>query len=83
MKSMQSNQSRKRPVNLTLNEKLVSQAKGMTGNLSGVVEQLLTDFVMKQNSARQEKARSAEVAAQAWNSFNERSGSFADEHSTL
>ena len=83
MKSMQSNQSRKRPVNLTLNEKLVSQAKGMTDNLSGVVEQLLTDFVMKQNSARQEKSRSAEVAAQAWNSFNERSGSFADEHSTL
>jgi antitoxin CcdA len=83
MKSMQSNQSRKRPVNLTLNEELVSQAKGMTDNLSGVVEQLLTDFVMKQNSARQEKARSAEVAAQAWNSFNERSGSFADEHSTL
>jgi antitoxin CcdA len=83
MKSMQSNQSRKRPVNLTLNEELVSQAKGMTDNLSGVVEQLLTDFVMKQNSARQEKARSAEVAAQAWNSFNERPGSFADEHSTL
>ena len=83
MKSMQSNQSRKRPVNLTLNEELVSQAKGMTDNLSGVVEQLLTDFVMKQNSARQEKAHSAEVAAQAWNSFNEHSGSFADEHSTL
>ena len=83
MKSMQSNQSRKRPVNLTLNEELVSQSKGMTDNLSGVVEQLLTDFVMKQNSARQEKARSAEVTAQAWNSFNERSDSFADEHSTL
>ena len=83
MKSMQSNQSRKRPVNLTLNEELVSQAKDMTDNLSGVVEQLLTDFVMKQNSARQEKARSAEVAAQVWNSFNKRTGSFADEHSTL
>ena len=83
MKSMQSNQSRKRPVNLTLNEELVSQAKGMTDNLSGVVEQLLTDFVMKQNSVRQEKARTAEFAAQAWNAFNERSGSFADEHSTL
>ena len=83
MKSMQSNQSRKRPVNLTLNENLVSQAKGMTDNLSGVVEQLLTDFVMKQNSVRQEKSRTAEVAAQAWNVFNEHSGSFADEHSTL
>lgn len=83
MKAMQSNQARKRPVNLTLNEELVSQAKGMTTNLSGVVEQLLTDYVMKQNNARQEKAQHAEVAAQTWNTFNERSGSFADEHSTL
>lgn len=83
MKKMQSSQSRKRPVNLTLNEELVSRAKGMTDNLSGVVEQLLTDFVMKQDSVRQEKARTAEVAAQAWNAFNERSGSFSDEHSTL
>lgn len=83
MKSMQSNQSRKRPVNLTLNEELVSQAKGMTDNLSGLVEQLLAGFVMEQNSARQEKARHAEAVTQAWNGYNERSGSFADEHSTL
>jgi len=83
MKLTQSNQARKRPVNLTLNEDLVSQAKGMTNNLSGVVEQLLAEYVAKQNNARQEKARHAEVAAQAWNVFNERSGSFADEHSTL
>ncbi|OGS94129.1 MAG: plasmid maintenance protein CcdB [Gallionellales bacterium RIFCSPLOWO2_02_FULL_57_47] len=83
MKSMQSNQARKRPVNLTLNEELVTQAKGMTNNLSGVVEQLLADYVMKQNNARQEKAHHADVAAKAWNTFNERSGSFADEHSTL
>jgi len=83
MKSMQNNQARKRPVNLTLNEDLVSQAKGMTNNLSGVVEQLLSDYVLKQNNARQEKLHNADVAAQAWNTFNERSGSFADEHSTL
>src|SRR4030065_47291 len=83
MKSMQSNQARKRPVNLTLNEDLVSQAKGMTPNLSGVVEQLLADYVMKQNNARQEKSYNADAAAQAWNTFNERFGSFADEHATL
>jgi len=81
MKSMQSNQARKRPVNLTLSEELVTQAKGMTSNLSGVVE--LADYVMKQNSARQEKLRNAEIAANAWNAFNDRSGSFADEYSTL
>jgi Post-segregation antitoxin CcdA len=34
--------ARKRPVNLTLNEDLVSQAKSMTDNLSGVVEALLS-----------------------------------------
>lgn len=83
MKSMQSTHARKRPVNLTLNEELVTQAKGMTNNLSGVVEQLLADYVTKQNHARQEKAHHAEVAAKAWDAFNERSGSFADEHATL
>ena len=83
MKSMQSNQARKRAVNLTLNEDLVLQAKGMTTNLSGVVEQLLADYVLKQHNARQEKCQNADVTAQGWNDFNERSGSFADEHSTL
>lgn len=83
MKPMQNNTARKRPVNLTLNEDLVSQAKGLTTNLSGVVEQLLADYVTKQNNARQAKAQSADKAAQTWNAFNESSGSFADERSTL
>lgn len=83
MKPMQSNQARKRAVNLTLNENLVSQAKGMTSNLSGVVEQLLADYVMKQNDAHQVKQSNADAAVQGWNAFNEQSGSFADEHSTL
>ncbi|MGA9665228.1 MAG: type II toxin-antitoxin system CcdA family antitoxin [Gallionella sp.] len=80
---MQRNQARKRAVNLTLNEDLVSQAKGMTGNLSSVVEQLLSDYVLKQHAARQAKQSNADAAAQGWNAFNEQSGSFADEHSTL
>jgi antitoxin CcdA len=83
MKTMQNNQARKRAVNLTLNEDLVSQAKGMTGNLSGVVEQLLADYVVKQHNARQEKLQNAELASQGWNLFSEQYGSFADEHSTL
>lgn len=83
MKSAQSNQSRKRAVNLTLNENLVSQAKEMTNNLSGVVEQLLADYVQKQHKSRQEKLHNANAVSQAWNHFNEQCGSFADEHSTL
>lgn len=83
MKSTHNNQTRKCAVNLTLNEELVSQAKGLTNNLSGMVEQLLTDYVQKQNQTRQEKLHSADMVAQAWNHFNEQCGSFADEHSTL
>jgi antitoxin CcdA len=83
MKSMQINQARKRAVNLTLNEDLLVQAKGMTNNRSGMFEQLLADYVQKQNNARQEKLHNANEATQAWNAFNEQSGSFADEHSTL
>jgi post-segregation antitoxin (ccd killing protein) len=83
MKSTQTNLARKRPVNLTLSEDLVSQAKGITTNLSGVVEQLLAEYVVKHNSVRREKAQSADKAAQTWNAFNEKFGSFADEHSTL
>jgi antitoxin CcdA len=83
MKSLQSNHTRKRAVNLTLNEDLVSQAKGMTNNLSGVVEQLLTDYIQKHNQTKQEKIHNAAVLTQAWNNFSEQCGSFADEYSTL
>lgn len=83
MKTTHSNQARKRPVNLTLNEDLVSQAKGMTDNLSAVVESLLAEYVAKQNQERLAKAQQADTASQTWNAFNERLGSFADEHSTL
>ncbi len=83
MKPVQNIPVRKRPVNLTLNEELVSQARGLTTNLSAVVEQLLADYVVKQHNAREEKARLAGEASKAWNAFNEKYGSFADEHSTL
>ncbi len=83
MKTLQTNLVRKRAVNLTLNEALVAQAKGMTGNLSNVVEQLLADYVTQQHAARQAKSQDAQLAAQGWNDFNQRAGAFADEHSTL
>ncbi|MEQ1916626.1 MAG: type II toxin-antitoxin system CcdA family antitoxin [Gallionella sp.] len=83
MKTMQTNSTRKRAVNLILNEDLVVQAKGMTANLSNVVEQLLTDYVAQQHSMQQNKLHNAQVAAQGWNEFNERTGAFSDEHSTL
>ncbi len=75
--------ARKRPVNLTLNEDLVQQAKGMTDNLSGVVESLLSDFVAQEQRHRLAKAKTLETTIAVWNDFNAKIGSFADEYSSL
>lgn len=83
MRTTHNHQTRKRPVNLTLSEDLVSQAKGMTSNLSAVVELLLAEYVSKQSEAHQARIRHAEAATETWNTFNARSGSFADEYSNL
>ena len=42
------------------------------------------EFLSARSNASIDKTRSrAKVAAQTWNTFNERVGSFADQHSTL
>jgi antitoxin CcdA len=75
--------ARKRPVNLTLNEDLVSQAKAMTDNLSSVVESLLAEFVERESRERLAKDQVVEAVATAWNRFNSDSGSIADEYTSL
>jgi antitoxin CcdA len=75
--------ARKRPVNLTLNEDLVSRAKSMTDNLSAVVESLLAQFVDRQDKERLAKASIVAATVVAWNRFNSDSGSIADEYCSL
>lgn len=75
--------TRKRPVNLTLNEDLVRNAKQLTNNLSGVVETLLADFVDSELQRRRAQSRQVETTIALWNDFEERHGAFADEYSTL
>lgn len=75
--------SRKRPVNLTLNEVVVAQARNYTENLSATVDGLLSEYVLSQQRAAEDRQRSANACAQNWNDFHARVGSFADEHSTL
>lgn len=75
--------TRKRPVNLTLNEDLVAQAKDITDNLSGVVESLLADFVAQEQRHRLAKAKALETTIAVWNDFDAKIGSFADEYSSL
>jgi antitoxin CcdA len=73
----------KRPVNLSLSEDLVTQAREMTDNLSGIVESLLADFVAKETAKRAAHDEALKQATASWNSFSAKHGSFADDHSTL
>ncbi len=74
---------RKRPVNLTINEALVVQAKAYTNNLSATMESLLTEFVAAQQNAQRNRQQAADACAAQWNAVHASIGSFADEHSTL
>lgn len=75
--------AKKRPVNLTLNEDLVLQAREVTDNLSGVVESLLAEFVANEQRQRLARTASLQATAATWNDFNAKHGSLADEHSAL
>jgi post-segregation antitoxin (ccd killing protein) len=75
--------TRKRPVNLTINNALVTQAKAYTNNLSATMESLLADFVAAQQSAQCDRQHVADTCADDWNAVSASIGSIADEHSTL
>lgn len=73
----------KRPVNMTLNEDLVRCAREYATNLSEQVEKLLAEFVTAERTRREERERSLDAAIRGWNEFDEKYGSFADEHLDL
>ncbi len=75
--------ARKRPVNLTLSESLVAEAKNYTGNLSATVEELLAAYVVERHQAKEGRQQLADASADYWNALHDKVGSFADEHSTL
>lgn len=75
--------ARKRPVNLTLNEDLVNQARDLTDNLSQVVESLLAEYLASARVQRLAKLRAVESTVKLWNDFNAKSGSISDEYSSL
>lgn len=74
---------RKRAVKLTLNESLVAQAKTYTSNLSATIEELLADYVARQQQTKVTRQQIAAACAADWNAVHAAVGSFADEHSTL
>ncbi|MBL0215150.1 MAG: type II toxin-antitoxin system CcdA family antitoxin [Myxococcales bacterium] len=68
---------------MTLNEDLVRCAREYAANLSEQVEKLLADYVGAERKRRAEEDGRLDAAITAWNDFDEKYGSFADEHSDL
>jgi antitoxin CcdA len=83
MSALYNTRAPKRPVNLSLNEDLILKLRAVTGNLSERVEILLVAFLEAEHARRADADAALAGAVAAWNTFGERVGSFADEHSTL
>jgi antitoxin CcdA len=73
----------KRPVNMTLNEDLVRQVRGLSTNLSETVERLLADFIEAAEAKAMERERQITAHVAANEAFVAKYGSLADEFSEL
>jgi antitoxin CcdA len=73
----------KRPVNLSLDESLVREARGLTANLSETVEDLLARFVAEERRRRAEADAQVAALVAASNRFIAEHGAFGEEFSTL
>jgi antitoxin CcdA len=83
MKAAYNVDARKRAVNLTLNEDLLAHVRGFTPNLSGVVESLLAEYLLRERQRRAAEEKVVESTVALRNQFAEDNRSFADDHSTL
>ena len=73
----------KRPVNMSLNEDLVRQARGLTSNLSETVETLLAGFVDETAAKAAERDRQIAAYIVASDAFAAKHGSLANEFDGL
>jgi antitoxin CcdA len=73
----------KKPVNMTLSEDLVREARLLTRNLSETVEQLLCGFVEQERKRREDKQRRIDATVRALNEHDEQYGTWGDEYSSL
>ena len=73
----------KRPVNMTLSEDLVREARRLTKNLSETVETLLTEHVAAEMRKREDKERRIDETIRALNEHEAKYGTWGEEYSTL
>jgi len=71
--------TRRKPVNLSLNEKLVERARRVTPNLSGTVETLLTQFVQEAEAKRRADDVLLDQVIAALNAHHEEHGFLSEE----
>ena len=73
----------KRPVNMTLSEDLVLEARKLTANLSDTVEQLLAEFITTSRARNEEKERRVDATIAMLNDLYDRHGGLGEEFSPL
>ncbi len=73
----------KKPVNMTLSEDLVREARRLTNNLSETVEALLAAHVAAEMDKRDDKERRIDETIRALNEHETRYGTWGEEYSTL
>ena len=73
----------KKPVNMTLSEDLVREARKLTANLSETVEQLLARYVATEQAATTDKERRIDATIAMLNKFYDKRGGIGDEFSPL
>ena len=73
----------KKPVNMTLSEDLVREARLLTSNLSDTVEQLLCNFVEQRQKRREDKERRIDATLRALDEHDEKYGIWGEEYSGL
>ena len=73
----------KRPTNVTLDEELVRQARLLTPNLSGTVEDLLREFVTREQGRRAAEDAAVIEVIDGLNAFHQEHGLLSDEFPSL
>ena len=73
----------KRPTNVSLDESLVREARLLTGNLSGTLEDLLRDFVARERGRHAAEDEVVAAIVDAMNAFHRTHGLLSDELSSL
>ncbi|OQP73455.1 plasmid maintenance protein CcdB [Xanthomonas phaseoli pv. syngonii LMG 9055] len=74
--------AQKKPLHPTSKTDLAAHARAMTGKLSAIVEEPLTEYVTRERDSLSARARALQRAASEWKAFTEVHDSFADGFST-